>query len=68
MNAQKDLILRALKDGETLSPVDALNRFGCFRLAARINDLRNEGYQIKTGYGIAGGSGRAFAKYTLEAV
>ncbi len=27
---------------------DALNKFGCFRLAARIADLRNDGMNIKT--------------------
>ena len=30
------------------TPIDALNKFGCFRLAARISDLRNDGMLIKT--------------------
>lgn len=32
--------------GETITPLDALNRFGCFRLGARIWDLRNAGMNI----------------------
>ena len=26
--------------------MDALNKFGCFRLSARIKDLKNEGHNI----------------------
>ena len=32
--SQKDLILKALKSGHRVTPIDALNRYGCFRLAA----------------------------------
>ena len=28
--------------------MEALREYGCFRLAARINDLRNEGHNIET--------------------
>lgn len=41
------MILNALLNGEELTPLDALRRFGCFRLAARIFDLRKEGYVIE---------------------
>lgn len=37
-----------LKTGRALTPVQALDMFGCFRLAARIKDLREAGYQIHT--------------------
>ena len=37
-----------LKSGRTLTPLQALRRFGCFRLAARINDLRGRGVRIRT--------------------
>lgn len=46
--SQLSLIRAALEKGDTLTPIDALNRFGCFRLGARIHDLREEGYDIAT--------------------
>ncbi len=41
-------ILMELKRGKKITPLDALKRFGCFRLASRISDLRKQGYEIKT--------------------
>lgn len=43
--SQNDEILAALKRGP-LTPLEALERFGCFRLAARIDELRQRGYPI----------------------
>lgn len=45
---QCDRILAHLKAGRTLTPVEALRRFGTFRLAARINELREQGVRVKT--------------------
>lgn len=45
---QSEAILAHLKQGHTLTPIDALNLFGCFRLAARIIELRRLGYNIVT--------------------
>ena len=45
---QNDMILVALKNGERITPLSALESFGCFRLSARIWDLRNEGHPINT--------------------
>ena len=39
-------ILEHLEKGLTLTSLEALNRFGCFRLASRIHDLRELGYNI----------------------
>ena len=36
----------ALESGERLTPLDALDRFGCFRLGARIFELRRDGLPI----------------------
>lgn len=33
---------------DTITPLDAWTRLGVYRLAARINDLRNEGWVIET--------------------
>lgn len=45
---QRNRILAALKRGERLTPIKALNKFGCFRLGARILELRQAGYSIVT--------------------
>lgn len=45
---QKKQIKAYLLSGKRLTQLDALNLFGCFRLAARICELRNDGMNIKT--------------------
>lgn len=40
-------IARYLENGGHLTQMDALKMFGCFRLASRIHDLRNRGYDVK---------------------
>jgi len=35
-----------LKMGYRITAIDALEKFGCFRLAARIKDLKDEGMEI----------------------
>ncbi len=48
--SQTDLILAMLRANPNgITPIDALNWCGCFRLAARISDLRAQGHDIKTG-------------------
>lgn len=46
----KDAILELLKDAGDygLTPMTALHRVGTFRLAARISELRDDGYRITT--------------------
>lgn len=44
---QNKQILAYLKAGNRITPIEALERFGCFRLAARIHDLRQSGHQIE---------------------
>lgn len=46
--SQTTEIERYLKKGFSLTPLRALRLFGCFRLAARINELRNSGLAIDT--------------------
>jgi hypothetical protein len=43
---QTQQILEALQAGQQLTALDALNKFGCFRLAARIAELRTAGYKV----------------------
>lgn len=46
---QCDLILAHLEKVGPLTPLDALNLFGCFRLTSRIWDLKQLGHEIHTG-------------------
>ena len=46
--SQNANILSHLQAGKTISPIEALIDFRCFRLAARINELRNAGHNIVT--------------------
>jgi len=61
--AQCAAILAALKRGRALTPADALEEFGCFRLAARIYDLRSNGHEIATTW--ERGDGKRWARYVL---
>jgi hypothetical protein len=47
---QNRRILAYLKSGGALTPKDALNLFGSFRLSARIFELREEGWPIDMRY------------------
>ncbi len=53
-----------LKAGKSISPLQALNKFGIYRLASRINELRNEGMDIKTE--IINEHPIKYAKYSYE--
>lgn len=46
MTPQCNRILRYMEENGSITPLDALNYTGCFRLASRISDLRKEGYEI----------------------
>lgn len=45
---QTDKILRHLHDYGTINPIEALNEYGIMRLASRICDLKDMGYNIET--------------------
>ena len=44
---QSDMILKALKQGDRITSLDALTRFRCMRLASRISDLKKQGVDIR---------------------
>lgn len=44
--SQTALVIKALKRGERLTPLDALRRYGIGRLASRIYDARKAGEHI----------------------
>ncbi len=62
-NSQNTLIKQHLEDGNTITPIDALNLFGCFRLSARIKNLRDQGMDIVTNRITKGG--KTFASYEV---
>ena len=50
--------------GLSITPLEALNRYGCFRLAAVIYKLRKDGHKIVTEDGVTP-DGKHFARYKL---
>jgi hypothetical protein len=69
MPTHKEEIMRRLRRGETLTRRDALLEFGCGRLAARINELRDAGEPIETEMvevTNADGSTSRVAEYSLK--
>jgi len=44
---QNSIVWRHLKTFGRLTPLDALNLYGIFRLSARVYDLKKEGKKIK---------------------
>lgn len=45
---QKERVLNHLRIHGEITPIEALNYYGVFRLASRINELRNDGQLIAT--------------------
>ena len=48
METQNKRIEKYLLSGRTLTPLDALYEFSCFRLSARIWDLKRQGLDIES--------------------
>jgi hypothetical protein len=61
---QTDRIICHLATGRPLTPLAALKRFGCFRLGARIYDLKKQGHSIAKRMVKRGGT--QVAEYRLQ--
>lgn len=61
---QAEMILEYLQKFGEISAMEALTAIGCFRLAARIADLRAAGYNISTT--MSGDGQKSYAIYRLE--
>ena len=61
--SQTERILKHLKRGSEISQKEAVELFGCYRLAARIYDLKCDGHNIITKIVRKGTT--KFAKYAL---
>ena len=62
---QNQRIKEYLENGHKLTPLEALNLFGCFRLASRISDLKKQGMNIKTDMVTDANTGKQYASYSL---
>ncbi len=67
--SQRELILLYLEAHGSITPLEALQHCGCFRLAARIRELREEGKVITTRTETASGSPKvSYARYELAPI
>tara|TARA_Y100001951_G_C11269307_1_gene257676 strand:- start:160 stop:375 length:216 start_codon:yes stop_codon:yes gene_type:complete len=48
MNQSFEIYYHLCVKQKPLTPIEALNKYGCFRLSARVHDLRTEGFNIQT--------------------
>lgn len=64
MNTQNQQVLAHLKQGKTLTPIEALREYGIFRLAARIYNLKEDGWPIIAER--VPTESNTFAKYSLD--
>ncbi|MCK6381854.1 MAG: helix-turn-helix domain-containing protein [Leptospiraceae bacterium] len=64
MKSQNQKILKHLQSGKSITPIEALNKFGCFRLGARIYDLKKDGWKIESEFQTK--KGKSFSCYRLK--
>ena len=64
--SQNKRILEHLSLGRTITSLEALSLFQCFRLASRINDLKNKGHKVKSEMVIVGNNKKKVARYSLN--
>ena len=62
--SQEKLILEHLKSGKSITPIEALNLYGCFRLSGRIKDLRYKDHDIESKL-VEGPNGKHFCRYSM---
>ena len=62
--SQCAMIKAYLEEGKALTSLEALNMFGCFRLASRIHDLRDRGMNIVKTM-VTGENGKRYAQYSI---
>lgn len=61
--SQSGRILKHMQEGYGITPITALNKYGCFRLAAVVFNLKREGHNIRTT--IIRENNKKFARYKL---
>ena len=71
MMTQKAMIFNHLKQYGSITPLDALNLYGCMRLGARIYDLKAAGNDIRMTMETrtnASGTVKRYARYWMPQV
>jgi hypothetical protein len=63
--SQNELIRAHLEQGNAITPIEALSRFGCLRLGARIHNLKASGMTIYSRI-VRGENGKHFAEYSTR--
>ena len=63
--SQNERILDHLIEKRTINPLQALSLYGCFRLSARIFDLKERGINIEKHIEKDRNTGKEYAVYTL---
>ena len=63
--SQSQQILEYMKAGNGITPLDALHKFGCLRLGARIYDLKRDGHKIVTAIVQDERTGKSYARYSM---
>jgi len=61
---QNDQIRMYLQAGNSLTQIDALEKFNCFRLAARVKNLRDAGVNIRSEL-LHTSDGKKYARYWI---
>ncbi len=62
--SQTEKILDYMLEGHPITPIDALDRFGSFRLGARIAEIRKKGYLVYSEF-VTTSSGKRVKQYHL---
>lgn len=66
---QNQMILEHMREAGSITPGVAVEEYGCFRLSARIAELREKGYPIQTEMEVRKnryGKKTRYARYRLE--
>ena len=63
--SQSEMILKHLQRHKAITGLEALDLYGCFRLSARIWELRKQGYEIKSEM-IKLENGKKVARYYID--
>ena len=65
--SQKERIKEALMNGATITPLDALRRFGTMKLTTRVSELIQEGFPVQKEW-VTTPSGKRVMSYKMQTV